>query len=110
MLGIIPDIFSFFNYLVIVLMKIFSSYTILPIFDLFMFSSIFPSKQIGFATYNIAKAMFTINIPSIIPYIIPPDLLNCFIIGKFPIISANKFKAINIILETINKHNSLFVH
>lgn len=51
--------------------------------------------------YKNASMQFIIRNPSIIPYRIPPDLLNCFIIGKFPIISANRFSTSNAILNII---------
>lgn len=51
--------------------------------------------------YRNAKIQFIIKNPSTIPYIMPPDLLNCLIIGRFPIISANKFSTSRAILSII---------
>ena len=73
----------------------------MPIKDLSILSTILLSS-IGATNDIIANNIYTIIKPSNIPYIIPPNLSNCFITGSFAISDVINLRNINNILAIMN--------
>ena len=71
------------------------------IFEDLMIDTIPVSASIGDNNDNIARRIYIIRNPLIIPQIIPPDLSNVLIIGKLAIAVKKYFKKIVNILITI---------
>ena len=58
--------------------------------------------NIGNISDTIPNNKYSIKNPLITPYIVPPNLLNCLIIGIFVNCSLNSFSTSSIIFEVIN--------